>query len=238
LLFGASANRLSFYYKDDSTEVAEKFYGVSFNAGYQKKWNDKLNTLFMIIPKIASDMEELNGEDFQLAGLALFTFKQNEKLKWKFGLYYNTEYFGPFIVPLLGVDWKITEKLRMFGALPSSMAIEYRANEKFTPGLVFQAPALSYRLSEKKQSLYLHQSFNQIHTYLDYYVAKNVVIKGQVGYSIARSYKLFGKDDPYDATIFSVGIGEERSQVLTPVFNNFNDGLLLNLSFIYRVQVE
>ena len=84
-----------------------QFYRYRLQAGYNKKWNEDFSTVVMMMTRVSSDMVEgIQSNIFQYGGLVLFTKKHSEIITYKFGLYMNTEFFGLFIVPLFGMDWK------------------------------------------------------------------------------------------------------------------------------------
>jgi len=55
---------------------------------------------------------------------------------------------GIFIIPLLGLDWKMGEKNRVFGVLPGNMVWEHKAGRSFYVGAVFRAITNSYRAGQ------------------------------------------------------------------------------------------
>ena len=200
----------------------------------------------MALPKISSDLEDVSKNDFQLGGIALFTFTKSEKFKYKFGLYYNQEYWGSFLVPIIGFDWQPNDKLQAFGNLPINATLMYKLNNKFSAGLFFQAPAGSFRMNEnftvpensimdteniKFPNAYIHKTTQEISLFLDYYITRNIVLNLKCGATIGRSYRVFAEDDKLDFKIAAFNFGEERIQLN----KDFSDGLIFELNFIYRL---
>ena len=111
--------------------------------------NKKWKTLVIGIPKLASNFEStLTSKDFQYGALLLENYDVNQNLKLKAGLYYNREAFGNFFVPLLGVDWKATERIYFYGILPSNYKIEFNVvKNKVYTGLDFKWVTRSFYLS-------------------------------------------------------------------------------------------
>lgn len=238
VLTGAVANRLLFDYGTVEKRSAA-YDALSLQLGYIKKWSDSLNTLFMLIPRISSDMKELSNEDAQLGGVVLFTRKRSEELSWKYGLYANTEFFGFFLVPLIGVDWKVNEKLRFFGTLPANMTAMYTCSDFLRLGLKFSAPAASYRLSENHNSPYLHQYTNLLFFFQDWYLTRQVVLQTQLGHSFFRYYRYYDKNDRYKVSVSGIGIGGGKREPLSRVdFDELNDGLVFQLGIVFRYDLE
>ena len=94
--------------------------------------NKKWETVLLVIPKIASDFRDaIDANDYQYGGVFLEHFVPNEKLKIKAGIYYNREAFGNLFVPLVGVDWKVNDRINLYGILPTNFCKQqYFRNNK------------------------------------------------------------------------------------------------------------
>ncbi len=230
LMFGVSGNRLNLN-SDIDTIKDMVLSSVNLQLGYNKKLGDKWQTLFVVLPKVSSDFKDITSEDLQLGGILLFTYTKNEKTKYKIGVYYNQEYWGPFIVPILGFDWQPTEKWDLFGSLPISATATYHLTKKLNTGLYFQAPTSSYRLSEKDKSVYLARATNELYWFNEYYITKNIVFQEKVSYSVGRSFRLYGRHDKVDAKISAFNIGDNRTQLNTDI----NNGLVFDVKLMFRI---
>jgi len=110
-----------------------------------------------------------NAEDFnlskawQVGGVALVTYEKSKQLKYKFGLYYNSELSGPFFMPLLGIDWR-TNKTNIYGVLPGNLTIERKLNTVFYYGITFRAITNSYQLYNNK---FIRIDDNQLALFID-----------------------------------------------------------------------
>ena len=183
----------------------------------------------MVIPRIRSDLREDPWIDHvQLGGVLLFIYDKREDLKFKFGLYYNSEFYGNFFMPLYGLDWKINEKLNLFGVLPGSMNLERKLGKKFYAGLKYQSLSATYRFTSPLSGNYYvregHPSWGhmQVKGYLNYYVAKRIVVYTEFGHTFGRRFDLYKGDDvaPH------------------PVFRRYQDGILFNVGMAYRVRLD
>ena len=224
-----------------------QFYRYRLQAGYNKKWNDDFSTVFMLMGRVSSDMVEgIQPNIFQYGGLVLFTKKHSDLITYKFGLYMNTEFFGLFIVPLFGMDWRISDRWRAFGVLPARFSLQYSINRTFRAGLSFRAPTYTYRVSEKslenpnedRISTYVHYQTNSLYLYLDCYLTKSIVFTAKVGRTVFRRVRLFDSDDVYSFNISGIGFGNTRQAIPVPVYRDFSDGWLLNAGIAYRFKLE
>ena len=237
ILGGVAWDQLSF--RAEGAAIATgRFYTAGLQLGYQKKFGDSANVLFMLLPKIASDLEEPDNQHFQYGGLLLFNRVKNENFEWKYGLYVNTEYFGFFMVPLIGFDWKVTERLRLFGTLPAAMTGEYYFGSHYRSGLKFVAPTVSYRFSTEADAPYLHQYTNQLSWYHDVYLTKSIVLQLQAGFTAFRYYRAYEEDERFDVSISGVGIGGPREYINEGLYADFSDGFVFQAGLIYRYELE
>jgi len=159
-----------------------------------KDWN----LMSSFIMRQNKDAEVDVYDDWQYGGVLLTTWKKNQDLSFKFGLYYNKEFFGNYFMPLVGIDWKINERTNLFGVLPGSMTLERRTGQRFYYGFAFRALTNSYRLPVFEGERYLRIDDNQLGVYADTYLSKKIVFSVESGYTILRRYRwgwIYGDTD-------------------------------------------
>jgi len=182
-------------------------------ASKSKKWK----TLVMGIPKLASNFERsLTAKDWQYGGLFMENYIPNDNFRLKFGLYYNREAFGNFFVPLLGVDWKATDRIYLYGILPSNYKFEYTAiKNKMYAGLDFKWLTRSFNMSGTNPNQYLRFEEIFLKGFVDYFIFKNILLTAEAGYSFGKSPLLYnsGTDDLNET------IGSYSPVKSGPVFN-------------------
>lgn len=168
------------------------------------------------IPRVNS--EGLSPENsFQFGGVLLATYKKKETLKYKFGVYANREFFGLFVIPLVGIDWHINDRNNLFGVLPGRLSFEHRLTAHFYTGATFRAITNSYRLNNGD---YLRIDDNQLSSFLDCYVTKHVVLTGEAGYGILRELKS--------------GRGYNKHYIRD---YDWSDGFFIKLAASYRIRL-
>ncbi|HET9432888.1 MAG TPA: hypothetical protein VFO37_03985, partial [Chitinophagaceae bacterium] len=144
------------------------------------------------------------------------TWARKAQQKFRFGVYVNDEFFGVFVMPLIGADWKIDEKNYLFGLLPGRLTWEHQWRKNLFGGATFRAITNSYRLSGGQ---YLRLDDNQVSIYMDYYPAKRFCITLEPGYGVFRKMR--------------TGINDK--QYLTN--RNWGDGPFIKLSTTYRIRL-
>jgi hypothetical protein len=228
-LVGFSANHLSF--SGDSVPGGSSFTALTLQLGYIANFG-RYNLTVVALPKISSDFAEVSGRSFQMGGLAVFSVKHSDNFKLKYGCYYNQEFFGPLIVPIIGLDWKVNEKFRVFGNLPITATAEYTFSNRFSGGFFFNTNTASYLYD--KERTYVHKSTQELSAFGDLYVTKNLVFQTKFGYTVGRKYELYHFDDKIDAKLIT-SFGDNRT-LLNP--NLIKDGFIAEMKLIFRVPTK
>lgn len=162
-LFGFLGNKTEFKYSDNlDGSTRNRADVVGLQIGWQRTKKNGNKRLIMLIPSLKSDFKDVDAQHYQMGGLVLFTKTINLKLKVNYGLYVNTDFFGPFFSPLLGIDYKMNSNWRIFGTLPSYLTLEKTVNDRWRTGLDARIGATTYRIDNMISNAYLHQNLNTI----------------------------------------------------------------------------
>ena len=188
----------------------------------------------MTLPKISSDFEAFGKNDFQVGFLSLFKKTKNINLNYKFGAYFNTELFGPFVVPIAGVYYK-KNKWETNLLLPLSFDVNYQLAEPFRIGLKFSGFQKTFHLNTLYNGMdqYVTKANNEVGGYLSF-TYKNIYFVGMIGHSIGRNYRTYEVGDQLNLSISVIKIGEEQKQLNT----DFEDGFVFKTSVFYRLNLD
>lgn len=165
--------------------------------GFIHGWKNKAwKTTFLLTPKLAKGLNNNIVSDFQLGGVVLMTWQQSKRLKYKFGVYYNREFYGNSFLPLLGIDWMIDENTYLFGVLPGSLNLEYHLARRFYTGLAYKNITATYRLNHGTEEDYVREGHNflgdnHLSLFLHFYPHKNLVVYAAAGMTLFRRFQLF-----------------------------------------------
>ncbi len=210
------------------SSYSSRLASVSMPFGFQLATkNKKWKTVLLAVPKIASDFKDAVDEyDMQIGGIFLQNYIHSEKLKIKAGLYYNREAFGNFFVPLLGIDWKVNDRINLYGIIPTSYKMEFNiVKEKLYAGINFKSLTRSFRLSKTMGYDYVRYDEMQLKVFVDCFVYKKFLLFGEVGYTIGKS--------PWQYTY-----NTKEETYRNPVYNPVNNYLLFNVGIAYRVRLD
>lgn len=176
-----------------------------------------------IIPRWNGYRKKMFDNSFQIGGAILASYKKQRNLTYKFGIYYNSEFSGTFIMPLLGIDWQINEKNNLFGVLPGHLVFEHKVNKRFYWGGSFRAITNTYQAGYVNLSAipkYVRIEDNQLAIFADFYFHKNIAVNLEAGHSVFRKFR-FGIENADPKYYFS---------------EKMNDNILLKASLAYRLR--
>lgn len=195
--------------------IVPQVRSLAFPVGLILSFKDTMWGL-NLLPVMRWNGEELFADKtFQFGGAVFATRQIKPGKKLRFGVYMNSEFFGFFVMPLLGADWRIDKKNYVFGLLPGRLTWEHQVSKKLYYGATFRALTQSYRL---KDGRYQRIDDNQISAFLDFYPAKRLCITLEPGYGIMRKLR-------------SGTEHREYTQI-----RNFGDGPFIKLSTSYRLR--
>lgn len=233
LITGVFANKTNLNL--DPYLPSDALYVLRFNVGINQTFSDKWTATFIALPKIAADEIKLTKENFQLGFLSLFTHKKHDKLKYKYGLYVNTEKYGLMVVPILGLYYLgPNDKFEADLNLPYLVDINYKMNTTMWLGMKFDGLGTTFNLNDQNYSAngaYVAKTSNELISYLRFQLSKSLYVDTKVGYAISRNYKVFDRDDKVDLSTGVVYFGDDR----TRLNERFKEGAIFKAELIYRI---
>ena len=192
--------------------------GLGGSATFIKPFNKKWTGVFTLIARWnGNESFQLNNAG-QVGGALLLSYKKLPTLKYRFGLYYNKEFFGNFVVPFAGIEWNINSKNIIYGVLPGSLTWEHKMNDRFFYGLNFRAITTSYRNHPASSKQFIRIDDNQLNGFADVYFSKRIVLAVEVGHSLVRQIRM----------------GETGSKIKYTHKNKMNDNLFFKVGMAFR----
>lgn len=200
--------------------IADHLTGFSLPISYVKeiepdRW--KLNVTG-IGRWMAADGDAVDGSAYesvslagtQIGGLLLLSKTVRPELTWKFGVYMNSDAFGIYGRPLLGIDWRIDAKHNLFGVLPGGATFEHKFNRNFHWGVVFKGITSSYGVIRGD---FRRMDENTVGAFIDCYLGpSHFVIRMESGHSILSMYRggeeSIYYDDHGEGNYVNYGLGD------------------------------
>ena len=203
-------------------QLPEQFYGMALPVAFVKPFNNKWTGTFLAVARWNGAEHFGFDHPFQLGGAVIMALKKSETLTYKFGVYYNREAFGNFFMPLLGIDWRPSPSVRLFGVLPGNLVLEKNVSRTFYYGLSFRATTTSYRYTSPQGRSFIRIEDNTLQAFADLYLTKNIVLNAEAGHSAFRRFRL----------------GHEGASEKYFTDDKFRDNLLFRLGLLYRVRFD
>lgn len=135
--------------------------------------------------------------DIQPGGALLISRVVKPSLTLRLGTYVNHDAFGWFVMPLLGIDWRINTKTNLYGTLPGSLTLERKSRPWMHWGFSFRAYTTSFGVRDGD---YRRINENPFGAYVDLYLARSIVLRAEGGWCFIRQV-LGGPGDPLYANV-------------------------------------
>jgi hypothetical protein len=211
-----------------SESTSSSLTSIAIPIGFQ--WvskSEKWKTTVFGIPKMASDFEnKITSKDCQFGGFFLENYCLNPNLKIKWGLYYNKEVFGNFFVPLLGIDWKASDKLQFYGTLPTNYKVEYNLiKDKWFTGIDFKSVTRSFNITTTNQQNYVRFDELLLKAFAECFIYKNVLLSSEIGYSFGKNPLL------YDSS-------SDNLSAVNGIYSPLQNYFIFNIGISYRIRNE
>ena len=233
LLTGVFANKSSLKLDMNSAKSSLNVLGLNF--GVNRDFNETWSATYMLYGKIASDEITLSKDNLQLGALALFTKKKRTNLKFRYGVYVNTEKYGIIVVPIFGLYYfSSNNKFEANLNLPIIGDLNYRIQEKLFLGIRFDGLGTTYNLNQQNFSpngAYVSKTSNELIGYFRYKLTNSIYVNTKIGYAIGRNYRVFDTKDKIDLALSSFYFGDDRTQLNS----GFSDGLIFKVDLLYRL---
>ncbi len=238
-LFAVNVNHFYFNVQDEAempADIASPIIinGIILRAGViqELKNGGKLQLLFA--PRLMSDFQNLDGNSFQFGGLASYQNDLNENLNLGFGAMYNQELFGPYLVPLFLLDWKVSDRWYIEGMVPVTLKVHFRVNEGLDVGFNHFGLITSYYLGDEDYAGdYMERQSIDLSLFARQRIYGNFFVEGMVGRTFGRSYTQYSGDETISFGLPLISFGDERTA------NNvtFKDGMIFTLKLIFNLKV-
>jgi hypothetical protein len=220
--------------EDPSIANPISIYGFLLRTGLYQKFSRGRGIQLFFSPRLMSDLTQIKNKHFQFGGMAMFEKKFRDNLTMSFGAMYNQELFGPYLVPLINLNWQLSNKWSIFGLLPVYAKVKYKVNENFDMGLAHFGLITTYALGHVDyRGDYMERQSIDLALYGRLRIAGNFFAEARFGRTLGRKYTQYEADQKVDFAIPLVTFGDDRVQknVL------FHDGFFVNLRLIYNIVI-
>lgn len=222
-----ASNKVQLAPESDFTNL----YSTNLKLGLASTWSEKWSTTIVLLPKIASDYNNISSKDFYMGGFALLKRNFSEKLIYRFGIYSTQEAYGLFVTPLIGIYYlSENSKFEIDATLPIAADINY-SFEIFSAGMDYNAIGRTFKIyTENTPTVYADLSSLEFAGYFQYNaLQKSVLLRAKLGYS-TNNYEVYAEDENIDLGLSAFTFGDDREQLNT----NISGGIFFRAEAIYR----
>lgn len=196
LLVGASYNGL-FLSGIGSQFGGRKFHNISLPITFQKALSEKYAIVASFVPSLSSDFKDISGEDMLYSGALMLKINHSNTFSYSVGAAFASQFFGTVLIPIVTLDWKVSDKLTFSGVLPISEKIKYQFSNKSAIGAFadFAVGGGSYRLSKKRNSDYFQVQQIKTAFFYEYSFSKKFSVEANAGYNFEQQLDLYSKEE-------------------------------------------
>lgn len=233
-------NSLNYFYfhVNNEPELADNLvdpinlHGFILRSGILQRFNNGQSIQLLLAPRFMTDMQGGGMDNFQFGGLAMYEKVFSETLTMGFGGMYNQEFFGPYFVPIINLNWHVTDRISIAGMLPVYAKIKYKFNDKFSAGISHFGLTTTFGLNNLEyEGDYIERQSIDVGLFGRYKIAGNLYLEGRFGQSMSRIYKQYSADQKVDFAVPLATFGDDREAKNI----QFEDGLFVELRLIYSI---
>ena len=214
-----------------------KLNGIIIRTGIQQNLGNGRILQALVAPRLMSDFKNMDANSFMFGGVLSYKKKFRDELSIGFGAMYNTELFGPYMVPILDLYWKPAVKWTIWGMIPITARIEYAATDGMTVGFNHFGLITTYALGhEDYAGDYIERQSIDLSLFLRQRIGGPIFVEAMAGRALGRKYVQYAGDQKVDFGIPLVMFGDERV-VKNNLDTGFGDGLIFTLKLIVNVKI-
>lgn len=226
-----SRNNLQLFPEAEFTNLLS----TTLKLGLASTFNEKWSSTIVLLPKIASDYENISGDDFYLGGFAVLKLKKKGNLIYRFGAYGSREAFGFFATPIIGWYYlSPNNRFEMDMSLPIASDMNYCLGIT-TIGIDYIGIGRSFNITKNgAPPIYADLSSLEFASYVQFNVLhKSVLLRAKFGYS-SNDYEMYQQGEKIDLGLSAFSFGDDRTQLNPDV----RGGLFLKFEAIYRFHLK
>lgn len=225
--FTVENTRLNLFQGSERTSLTMTRLNIGMKYQHSEKWSGT----YVLLPKLASDFENINSNAFQFGGLAVLDYQYNETSKVKFGLYASSENHGSTITPLIGL-WHRSKDSKFYinATLPIRMDANYFLSDKFSVGADLLTSIKSYDLG-LNSDFYTQEESIRFALYAALGLMDNsIILRGKVGLD-TTDYGLYSSNEKVGAQVLTFPLSTDKRNRLN---SEFDSSLYVGFDAIYR----
>ena len=210
-------------------------HGIIMQTGLVHRLDENRGLILLFVPRLMSDFDRAGAENFQFGGIALYEKRFNQSLTMRFGASFNKELFGPFVVPLVYLNWQLSDKWSILGMLPVYGKINHQLNDDLVVGFHYFGLVTTYRLGNQSYANdYIERRSIDLSLFARQRITGNIHMEIRTGLALGRDYRQYGENDKVDFALPLINFGDNRVQKNS----SFNGGAFIRGQLVYNFVLE
>lgn len=188
-----------------------RVHAFILQTGISRKLNEKNGYQLLFVPRYNTDFNGSDPKNWQFGGIALYEHRYHDNLMMRFGAMFNQELFGPLLVPLAYIDWRMNDRWSMVGLFPIHLKVNYAVNENLTVGFSHFGFITTYRIRQREfKTDYIERNSIDEALFARWRIAGNIHLETRLGYSLARVYEQYAEGEQMDLRLSIIRFGDDR----------------------------
>ncbi|MDB5269274.1 MAG: hypothetical protein JWP58_2314 [Hymenobacter sp.] len=204
-------------------------YGITPVLGYRQRLSPGTELTALALPALNSDLREVRRADVTWGGVVRAAYRRNARRAYRLTVGYRQQFYGPQYVLLLGLDWQLGQRWRLFGDLPTTFTASCAATPRVNVGFNLNGINTAYRLLNNDQYFQYQQGHYGL--FAETYLSTHWVLRATAAYAVTRRLEVYARDEQWPATIDYIGLGKAPTPLSSPI----EKGLTFRLALSYRV---
>ncbi|MEM6262642.1 MAG: DUF6268 family outer membrane beta-barrel protein [Bacteroidota bacterium] len=189
----------------------ENLHGLDLVLLYSRRFNNDARIGVFFTPGLSGDFQDISFGSLQYSAGVTFRFKASEKLQIGTGVAYSQQFVRHVVVPLLDINWEISDKLSLNGPIPQQLMLTYQASKKVSTGFKLQVHNTSAQFNNDTQLQVINDSYVNFSLFGHYELKKNLFLTFDVGMIAGRELELYEADTDRYWQVFTSPFGKVPS---------------------------
>lgn len=209
--------------RTSTDSLAGTVQNLAVPIGFNWKLSETNRLTTLLIPKLSGEGLAVGQSNTQLGFYGFFQHQKSQDFRYRIGVYYNREFFGNFFVPLVGIDWRISPQVSLFGTLPNSMKLMFTTTDgNYAVGIAFRSLMRSYRLNLSDPSAFVRFNENQLKLINEIKVSDHWVVQADAGLFVTQAPLLYK-------------YGYRKELLSSDLYTKLKPFPMLNIGLVYRI---
>jgi len=212
---------------------ATDFHQAALQFAWMHQLDERWQTAFLLIPALSSDFKNIQASDMTWTSGVRFSFTRNPRTSYSFGLVYAYCFSNHLIIPMIGLDRQISDKLSFTANLPFNGRLTYvfnPANPAVESGFFYTGDRWVSGISGNPGYDYLWLQEQRFGLFANAKMIKTWWLGVEMGYDAKCDLKAYEEPD-HDHWQFGPKLKNTGS---TPSHEYSKDGFLMKITISYR----